>query len=66
MGKKMNAIRRAWRWLWCNHRNSLRHWNDAEGWNIMACARCGRCWIFTDGADPDTAKQQAIQRTDRS
>jgi len=50
-------IKRAWRWLWCDHRNTQREWGDGEGWRILACRRCGRAVVFTEGQRPESTKE---------
>ena len=60
----MRNLRRFWRWFRCDHRSGLSTWTDGAGWNVTACAYCGRCWLHIDGADAQRELHDASQRTD--
>lgn len=55
-------IKRAWRHFNCKHHNTLMHWHDNAGWNIVICRRCGRAWIFTDGGNQEESFECALNQ----
>jgi len=57
-------IKRFYRWFMCDHKNMMMQWLDHSGWNIMVCRKCGRAWVFTDGADPEKNRRKAVDAVD--